>query len=40
MFEEDFSSKLLADAVNEFAKLPGIGRKTAQRLTFWILKLK
>lgn len=37
MFEEDFSSKLLADAVNEFAKLPGIGRKTALRLVLHLL---
>jgi recombination protein RecR len=29
---EEFSSKLLAAAVNEFAKLPGIGYKTALRL--------
>jgi recombination protein RecR len=26
------------DLVQEFAKLPGIGRKTAQRLTFYLLK--
>lgn len=26
--------------VTELARLPGIGRKTAQRLTFWILKMK
>lgn len=37
MFEEDFSSKLLADAVNEFAKLPGIGKKTALRLVLHLL---
>ncbi|MBN2891903.1 MAG: recombination protein RecR [Bacteroidales bacterium] len=37
MFNEDFSSKLLADAVNEFAKLPGIGKKTALRLVLHLL---
>ncbi len=33
-----FSSVLLEDAVNEFAKLPGIGRKTALRLVLHLLK--
>lgn len=33
-----FSSKLLEDAVNEFARLPGIGRKTALRLVLSLLK--
>ncbi len=37
MNEEEFSSKLLADAVNEFTKLPGIGRKTALRLVLNLL---
>lgn len=37
MFDEDFSSKLLAKAVNEFAKLPGIGKKTALRLVLHLL---
>jgi len=37
MFEEEFSSKLLSDAVNEFAKLPGIGKKTALRLVLHLL---
>ena len=32
-----FSSKLLQDAVDEFAKLPGIGRKTAFRLVLHLL---
>ncbi len=32
-----FSSKLLEDAVDEFAKLPGIGRKTAFRLVLHLL---
>ena len=27
-----FSSRLIEDAVNEFAKLPGIGKKTALRM--------
>ena len=33
-----FSSTLLENAVNEFAKLPGIGRKTALRLVLHLLK--
>ncbi len=33
-----FSSALLESAVNEFAKLPGIGRKTALRLVLHLLK--
>ena len=33
-----FSSSLLENAVNEFAKLPGIGRKTALRLVLHLLK--
>lgn len=33
-----FPSKLLEDAVNEFASLPGIGRKTAFRLVMHLLK--
>ena len=33
----NFSSKLLENAVNEFAKLPGIGQKTALRLVLYIL---
>ncbi|WP_255696416.1 recombination mediator RecR [Solitalea lacus] len=32
-----FSSKLLEEAVNEFAKLPGIGSKTALRLVLHLL---
>jgi len=35
-----FPSKLLEEAVNEFAKLPGIGRKTAMRLVLHLLKEK
>lgn len=34
----DYPSKLVNDAVNELAKLPGIGRKTALRLVLHILK--
>ncbi len=34
----EFSSALLENAVNEFAKLPGIGRKTALRLVLHLLK--
>ncbi len=33
-----FSSQLLEAAVNEFAKLPGIGKKTALRLVLHLLK--
>ncbi len=33
-----FSSKLLENAVNEFSKLPGIGKKTALRLVLFLLK--
>ena len=32
-------SKLLQEAVSEFAKLPGIGRRTALRLTMHLLKM-
>lgn len=38
MNTQQFSSSLLENAVNEFAKLPGIGRKTALRLVLHILK--
>lgn len=33
----NFSSQLLEDAVNEFAKLPGVGQKTALRLVLHLL---
>jgi len=33
-----FSSSLLENAVNQFAKLPGIGKKTALRLVLHLLK--
>ncbi len=38
MSHHQFSSSLLENAVNEFAKLPGIGRKTALRLVLHLLK--
>lgn len=38
MMTEKFPSKLLENAVNEFSKLPGIGRKTALRLVLHLLK--
>jgi len=34
----EFSSSLLENAVNEFAKLPGIGKKTALRLVLHLIK--
>ncbi len=34
----DFSSKLLENAVNEMAQLPGIGRRTSLRLVLHLLK--
>lgn len=34
----DFPSKLIEEAVNEVAKLPGIGRKTALRLVLHLVK--
>lgn len=36
--ERNFASTLLEEAVNEFAKLPGIGRKTALRLVLHLLR--
>jgi len=38
MMNNKFPSALLENAVNEFAKLPGIGRKTALRLVLHLLK--
>ncbi|MBS2212873.1 recombination mediator RecR [Carboxylicivirga mesophila] len=38
MSPSSYPSKLLENAVNEFAKLPGIGRKTALRLVLHLLK--
>ena len=34
----EFPSRLLENAVNEFASLPGVGRKTALRLVMNLLK--
>jgi recombination protein RecR len=38
LYTMQFSSSLLENAVNEFAKLPGIGKKTALRLVLHLLK--
>ena len=38
MSNQQFSSILLENAVNEFAKLPGIGKKTSLRLVLHLLK--
>lgn len=38
--EQPYSSQLLEQAVQEFAKLPGIGRKTALRLALHLLRLE
>ncbi len=38
MIQQPYSSQLLEKAVSEFAKLPGIGRKTALRLVLWMLR--
>ena len=35
-----FSSKLIEDAVQEFSKLPGIGKKTALRMVLSLLKMQ
>ncbi len=35
---DNFPSKLLENAVNEFSRLPGIGKKTALRLVLHLLK--
>ena len=35
---QHYSSRLLENAVNEFARLPGIGRKTALRLVLHLLR--
>ena len=35
---QQYSSELLERAVDEFSKLPGIGRKTALRLVLWMLR--
>lgn len=38
MNTNQYPSLLLENAVNQFAKLPGIGRKTALRLVLYLLK--
>ena len=38
LMHQTYSSKLLEEAVEEFATLPGIGRKTALRLVLHLLK--
>jgi recombination protein RecR len=38
MNQQQFPSLLLEDAVNEFSRLPGIGRKTALRLVLHLLR--
>src|SRR5436190_8906195 len=38
LYNMQFSSSLLENAVNEFAKLPGIGKKTALRLVLHLLR--
>lgn len=35
----EFSSKLISNAVEQFSKLPGVGKKTALRLTLHLLRL-
>ena len=35
----NFSSKLIQDAVEQFSRLPGVGRKSALRLTLHLLKM-
>ena len=37
-YSMQFSSSLLENAVNEFARLPGIGKKTALRMVLHLLK--
>ena len=38
MIQQQYPSQLLEQAVSEFAKLPGIGRKTALRLVLHLLR--
>jgi recombination protein RecR len=35
---EEYSSKLLTNAVEQFATLPGVGKRTAMRLALFVLK--
>ena len=39
MFRQNYSSALLEEAVEQFASLPGVGRKTALRLALHVLDL-
>ena len=39
MFRQNYSSVLLEEAVEQFASLPGVGRKTALRLALHVLDL-
>lgn len=36
----NFPSKLIEEAVEQFAKLPGLGKKTAMRLTLYLLQME
>ena len=38
MLQQQYPSQLLERAVQEFSKLPGIGRKTALRLVLHLLR--
>lgn len=40
MIEQEFASQLLENAVSEFSRLPGVGRKTALRLVLHLLRQK
>jgi recombination protein RecR len=40
MSAEEYSSKLLANAVEQFSSLPGVGKRTAMRLALFLLKLE
>ena len=35
----EISSKLIQDAVEQFTKLPGIGRRSAMRLALYLVKM-
>jgi recombination protein RecR len=39
MASENYPSRLLADAVQQFSRLPGIGERTALRLALFLLRL-
>lgn len=38
MFNQEFASRLLEDAVTQLSRLPGVGRKTALRLALHLLR--